>query len=299
MSLRAKFVIWHLKRTVKPKPMHLIDASVLRENMDAYVPKKTPRDITIEAIEENGVCGEWHKVDNADPERTILYLHGGGYVFGSAKSHRALTFEMARASRTKIFSLDYRLAPEHPFPAAVDDAIAAYRWLLDKGRDPAKMMISGDSAGGGLALALTYAIKARGLPMPACLALYSPWTDLAVTGASVDENDLTDAMFRAEFIRGGVGRVLNSADPKAPLASPLYADVEGFPPTLFYASDDEVLLDDSTRMHERLREAGVPSTLVRHKGLPHVWPVFVATIPEARVTIAETADFFREHIKEE
>ena len=135
--------------------------------------------------------------------------------------------------------------------------------------------------------------------MPRCLALFSPWTDLAVTGASIDSNEASDAIFRAEYIRNGARRVLNDAAPTAPLASPLYADVEGFPPTLIYASDEEILLDDSLRMHERLINAGVSSTLVRQKGLPHAWPIFVATIPEARVTIAEVADFFGEQIKED
>jgi acetyl esterase/lipase len=296
MSLRAKFAIWHLKRTVKSKPLHEIDPEILRANMDAYAPKKAPAGISIESVDAEGVRGEWHRHERSAPDRIILYLHGGGYVFGSPKSHRAATFALAEEARAQVFSLDYRLAPEHPFPAAVDDAVAAYQWLLAQSIDPNKLIIAGDSAGGGLALALTLAVKTRGLEGPAGLLLYSPWTDLAVTGASIDANEKTDAMFKAEYIRKGVGRVLNGADPKTPLASPLYGDVAGFPPSLIFASNDEVLLDDSIRMHERLSEAGALSTLVRESGLPHVWPIFVGDFPEARAAILRSATFIQERM---
>lgn len=294
MSLRAKLSIWHLKLTVKSKPLHLIDPDVLRENMDAFAPKKIPHDILMEPVEDGSVRGEWHRRADHDDERTIFYLHGGGYVFGSAKSHRKATFALAQDAQARVFSLDYRLAPEHPFPAAVDDAIAGWRWLLEQGVDPDKTVIAGDSAGGGLTLALMYAIKARGLAKPAALVTFSPWTDLTVSGQSMDENEKTDAMFKAEYIREGAKRVLHDADPRAPLASPLFADVTGYPPCLTFVSDDEVLRDDALRMHDRLIDAGVTSELVREKGLPHVWPIFVGAFPEAQAAIEKAAKFIRE-----
>ena len=293
MSLRAKLAIWNLKRTVKSRPLHLIDPAILRENMDAYAPKKIPETIDLEAADADGVRGEWHRPRGDDAARTILYLHGGGYVFGSPKSHRALTFALAERAPANVFSLDYRLAPEHPFPAAIDDAIAAYQWLLAQGVDTNKLIVGGDSAGGGLALALMLAVKARGLALPAGMVLYSPWTDLAVTGESIDANEKTDAMFKAEYIREGAKRVLNGADARAPLASPLYGDAAGLPPALMFVSEDEVLRDDGVRMHEKMKTAGVACELVSETGLPHVWPLFVGAFPEADKAVDRTVDFIR------
>ncbi len=299
MSLRAKLVSWNLKRTVKSKPLHEIDPEILRANMDAYAPKKNPPGVSLESINDGAIRGEWHRHARSEPGTTILYLHGGGYVFGSAKSHRAVTFALAEAAAAQVFSLDYRLAPEHPFPAAVEDAVAAYQWLLGQGVEPRKLIIAGDSAGGGLALALVLALKQRGLAAPAGLVLYSPWTDLAVTGASIDANEKTDAMFKAEYIRKGIGRVLNGADPMDPLASPLYGDVSAFPPSLIFVSDDEVLRDDALRMHERLLEAGARSTLISERGLPHVWPIFVGMFPEALTAVRRSAAFIRDTLENE
>jgi len=294
MSLRAKLAVWNLKRNVKPQPMHLLDPQVLRDQMEAFAPKKVPPGISIEEVVEGGVRGEWHRPARPANGRTIFYLHGGGYIFGSAKSHRALTFALAEQAEANVFSLDYRLAPEHPAPAAADDAVAAYQWLLAQGVDPAKLTIAGDSAGGGLTLALAYGIKTRGLPMPAGLVVFSPWTDLAVTGASIDENGESDALFKPEYIRDGVHRILQGADPKAPLISPLYADVAGFPPTLIFASEAEVLRDDGLRMAERLKGANVETTLITEKKMPHVWPLFIGAFPEAKKGVAQAAAFIRE-----
>ncbi len=185
------------------------------------------------------------------------------------------------------------MRPEHPFPAAVEDAVAGYRWLLDQGVGPENLIVSGDSAGGGLALALLLSCKERGLAMPASAILYSPWTDLAVTGASIDANEKTDAMFKKVHIVEGAKHYLGSADPKTALASPLYAELDGLPPVLTFVSDDEALLDDSTRLHERLRGRGVSSELIVENGLPHVWPIFHPRFPETGKSIEQSASFVR------
>ena len=292
-SLQAMLFNLIMKTTFKSKPIHLVDEKVLRDNAEKFAPDKVPDDLTLDTVEAP-VKGEWHRSKSAEPGRTVLYLHGGGYVFGSPKSHRAMTFALAREAAAEIFSLDYRMASEHPFPAAVDDAAAAYRWLLDQGRDPSRMIVAGDSAGGGLTLALLLSIKARGMRMPAGAVLLSPWTDLAATGASLDENEKSDAMFKKLYIVEGAKRYLVGADPKAPLASPLYGDLAGLPPVMIFASDSEVLLDDSLRLKERLDAAGVPAELVIGKGLIHVWPIFAGRFPEALKSIQQAAAFVRE-----
>jgi epsilon-lactone hydrolase len=297
-SLRAVLFNWYMKAVFKSKPIHLIDARILRANAEKLAPKTVPDNLTLEAVEEDGVRGEWHRPDTSGNNRVIYYLHGGGYVFGSPKAYRAFTFSMAHAAKANVFSLDYRMAPEHKFPAAVDDAVAGYQWLLEQGCDPARIVVGGDSAGGGLALALFLSLKNLGLPMPAGGFLYSPWTDLAATGASLSRNEKTDVMFKKIYITEGANRYLAGVDKKAPLASPLYADLSGLPPLQIYASEAEVLLDDSLRLQERLEAAGVQSELILEKGLAHVWPVFVGRFPEADRDMARSAAFIRGRLPE-
>lgn len=297
-SPQAVLFNWIMRATFRSKPIHLVDENVLRDGADALAPKHPPKGVTRESVAAP-VKGEWHRAEDAEPWRTILYLHGGGYVFGSPRSHSAFTYALAKEARAEVFSLDYRMASEHRFPAAVDDAVAAYEWLLGQGRDPKRMAIGGDSAGGGLTLALLLSVKARGLPMPACALLLSPWTDLATTGASLDTNEKSDAMFKKVHIVEGAKRYLGNADPRAPLASPLYGDLEGLPPVLIFASESEILRDDSTRLKERLDAAGVQATLILERGLIHVWPIFPGRFPEAMKAIREAAAFIRERTKKE
>ena len=293
-SLRAKLFNFYMKRSVKSKPLHLIDPAILRTGADDLAPKKTPQGVTCKNIIMGGIPGERHSADNAQNGRAILYFHGGGYVFGSAKYARGLSFDLAVKSRSDIFSVDYRLAPEHQFPAAVEDAVAAYQWLLAEGRDPANIIFSGDSAGGGLALALLLSCKERGLPLPAGAVLFSPFTDLAATGQSLLFNEQSDVMFKKVYIAEGAKRYLGEADPKSPLASPLFADHSGLPPILTFVSKDEALYNDSTRLHEKLLAAGVDAKLVEEKGLAHIWPLFCPRFPEAGKTISQAADFIVE-----
>ena len=292
-SLRAKMVNFWLRRMMKSKPLHLMDPAVVRARTDGNaLVKKAPKGFSLE-VADGEVKGEWHKPDVGGEGRLIYYLHGGGYVFGSPLSHRSLTFALAGQTPADVFSLDYRLAPENPFPAAVEDAVAGYRWLLSQGWDPQSIIVSGDSAGGGLSMAMLLACKNEGLPLPAGAVLFSPWTDLSISGASIDSNEPTDAMFQSVHIREGVHKYLNGADPKNPLASPLFGDLSGLPPILTFVSETEVLRDDSTRLHQRLVEAGVEAQLVTEHGVTHVWPVFTPLFPEAKDSVKEAAAFIR------
>ncbi len=206
--------------------------------------------------------GEWIAAPNAGAERPrIYYLHGGGYVIGSINTHRALIARLSAASGARAFAINYRLAPEHPFPAAVEDAVSAYRWLLEQGVDPATIVIAGDSAGGGLTVATLVALRDAGVPLPAAAVCLSPWTDMEGIGESAKTRKAADPMIDPE---GGLAQAqlyLGGADPRTPLAAPLYADLRGLPPMLIHVGDAEVLLDDSTRLAERAKAAGVDVTL--------------------------------------
>jgi acetyl esterase/lipase len=241
-----------------------------------------------------GIAGEWVSAAGI-AAGTLLYLHGGGYFACSPSTHRSITAAYATRG-LNVFAPDYRLAPEHPFPAAVDDALAVYRALLDSGIAPETLAIGGDSAGGGLALATLLAAKAAGLPMPACAILFSPWTDLAGTGASLQTNRQRDAMLVSDKLQEGASFYLNGTDPKNPLASPLYGDVSGLPPLLIQVGDTEILLDDSTRLAAAAQAAGVTVNLKIWRNMPHVWQVSQIFLPEARAALNEAAAFAKAHL---
>jgi acetyl esterase/lipase len=232
------------------------------------------------------------------PMRTILYCHGGGYYFCSPASHRPLVFALAARSGARTFSLDYRLAPEHPFPAALDDALAAYRRLLADGTAAESIVIAGDSAGGGLALATLVALRDAGDPLPAAGVLFSPWTDLAVTGGTIESNDGADPMFCGAAIGRAAQFYVGCSDPTHPYLSPLYADFSGLPPLLIQASSTEVLLDDARRAAERARAAGVSVECEIWPKMPHVWQLWTPFVPEAGRALEHAARFVRAHALE-
>jgi acetyl esterase/lipase len=224
----------------------------------------------------------------------LLYLHGGGYIACSPETHRPLVASLACRIRGRAFVPRYRLAPEYPFPAALDDAMAAYRYLLDVERvAPAQIVIAGDSAGGGLALALALAIRDAAWPSPAGLVTFCPWTDLAATGESLDENTERCAMFAGDTIRRAARFYVGDADPMLPSISPLYGDFHGLPPMLVHAREDEVLRDDAIRVAEVARRAGVDVELQLWPHVPHVWQFFAAVLPEARASLAAATRFIR------
>ncbi len=236
--------------------------------------------------------------DNAGPP-VMLYLHGGGFIACSPETHRPLVGSLVRRTRFTAYVPAYRLAPEHPYPAALDDAVNAYGHLVhDLGVDPSRIVVAGDSAGGGLALALVMSLRDRGVPLPAAVVLFSPWTDLAATGQSLDENSDRCAMFAGDTIRRASQFYVGDEDPRHPMLSPLYGAYEGLPPLLLHACHDEVLRDDTLRVAERAREAGVNVTLRMWRGVPHVWQFFAAVLPEARESLAEAVHFMRSAVGE-
>jgi len=229
----------------------------------------------------------------ARPGHHILYLHGGGYVAGSPALYRHLTWRFAAAAGASLAVIDYRLAPEHPFPAALDDAVAAWRALLAEGADPRRCTVMGDSAGGGLTLALALRLRDQAEPLPAALVALSPWTDLAITGASCRLNAAADPMQNADDLLPLSAQYLAGADPRNPYASPLFGDPRGLPPTLLQVGSDEILRDDAVRMGERMGETGCEVALEIWPRMPHVWHSFAPVLPEARQAIARIGAFAR------
>ena len=248
------------------------------------------RGVRIEPVRAGDVRGEWLTAARAD-RGALLYMHGGGYVAGSPAVYRPITAALARLTGRRVFSLDYRLAPEHRFPAALDDALAGYRWLLGQGIAPGSLALAGDSAGGGLVLATLLRARDEGVPLPACAVCLSPWTDLAGTGESLIANNGRCAMFRPENIPDFARIYLGAVTPKHPYASPVYADLHGLPPLLFQVGDDELLLDDSRRVHDAVHRAGGRSTLEMTAGVFHVWQMLDGFLPEARAALMWAAEF--------
>lgn len=289
-SWQAHLSVWIVKWRVKRKLRGVRDYRVARAILkpDHYA---VPAAIRISSAQVGGVPGEW--VEGTGASKTVLlYLHGGGYFGCSAQSHRPVTVGFALQG-FRVLAPDYRLAPENQFPAAVDDAVAAYRGLLKDGFSPASIVVGGDSAGGGLTLSLLLALREAGIPLPAGAALFSPWTDLAATGESVRTNADRCAMFNGPDIGPSARYYLGDTDPRNPLASPLYADLTGLPPLLIHVGADEVLRDDSTRLAERARAAGVRVELKVWPVVPHAWQLAPHKIPEARQSLRESAAFLR------
>jgi acetyl esterase/lipase len=273
-------------------PLPDLDADRLRARVENAVIPIWPKDVAIEKI-SGPVAGEWQRPAAIRPGRVLYYFHGGGYFFGSPRTHRTLTMRLAKAAAAPLFSLGYRMAPEHACPAALDDAEVGWRYLLSSGARPENVFVGGDSAGGGLALALMQRLRDQGAAQPAGAFLYSPWTDLAARGAAVDENARADAMFTADTIRRGGARYAGALALDDPRVSPLYGAFEGLAPLQIFASRSEILRDDSVRVADKARAAGVKVELTLEEGLVHVWPLFAHLMPEAGRTIAQTVAFIR------
>jgi acetyl esterase/lipase len=220
----------------------------------------------------------------------LLYLHGGGYIAGSAALFRLISVRLCRLLGARVFSLDYRLAPEHPFPAAIEDAGAGYRWLLRNGVSPRDIVVAGESAGGGLAFALLLALRGDGAPLPAGVVAMSPWTDMEGTGESVVKNQATCVMY-GQNLPLLAALYLGGQPARTPLASPIYADLMGFPPVLVQASSSELLLDDARRMHCHAQAVGVRSRLSIYAGQPHGWHILYGILPEATAACREAVEF--------
>ncbi|MEV4687387.1 alpha/beta hydrolase [Microbacterium sp. LWH3-1.2] len=254
-------------------------------------------DIVFEQTDAGGVPAEWSRAPDADTARALLFLHGGGYCSGSIASHRTMAAEAGRAAGIRALALEYRLAPEHPFPAALTDALAAWDWLTATGIAPNHIVVGGDSAGGGLTLALWQELRRTGREGPAGLWLVSPWTDLTMSGASVDDNDAIDPLLHRSYLDElASAYVASGVTRDDPRVSPLFADLTGLPPALVQVGADETLLDDSVRL---VRAAARAEADVRLHVLPHMihaFPLWNAVLPAARAALAEFGDFARQHL---
>ena len=290
-SLRSRLVRLYFKwRRLRANPDMSIEQ--MRQRMDkfgAYLP--LPDLCEVEQVEVEGRPAEWIVPEDAKENRTLLYIHGGAFSVGSCASHRGLVGYIACATRARTLLPEYRLAPEHPFPAALDDSIAAYRALLDSGIAPEEIIIAGDSAGGGLALSALVSLRDAGEPLPAAVILLSPWVDLSASGESMQSRANQDPWLLADRVEPTAARYYGTADPEDPLVSPLYADLHDLPPMFIQVGDDEILLSDATRLAEKAGSAGVDVTLEIWDGMWHIWQAFVQFIPESREAIERIGRF--------
>lgn len=252
---------------------------------------KLPPDVGVEPVQVGRLPAEWLRPAGARADATVLYLHGGGYAIGSAKSHRHLAVAIAKAAGTRALLVDYRRAPEQPFPAAVEDAVASYRWLLATGQAAQRVVVAGDSAGGGLTVAMLLALRDAGTALPAAGVCISPWVDLTCSGLSYQTKAASDPMVTREGVARMAAWYLAGADPKTPLASPLYADLRGLPPLLVHVGSEEVLLDDARQLAAQARAAGVEATLEIWPEMVHVWHWFLGMLDEAQRAVDRIGEF--------
>lgn len=279
-GLRTIYAGWTRETTV----------AQMRADWDAAFASRA-KNWPVERFAIGDMNAEWIAAPGADPGRTILYLHGGGFRIGSVRSHRDLIQRLSEAARAKVMAIDYRLSPEHLFPAPVEDALAAYRWLLDQGHAPQDIALAGDSAGGGLALSLMLAARDAKLPLPCAAVLMSPWTDMTASGASYDTNAATDPLHQRAMILGMAKAYRGkSGDPRDPLASPLLADLAGLPPLLIQCGAPEVLVDDARTLADRAREKGVEVELDLYADMIHVFQTY-AELPEAARALERAGAF--------
>ena len=268
----------------------------MRAGMEAMVPFfPLAEDIQCEKVDAGGISAEWVVAPGAADDRLILYLHGGGYVMGSINTHRELVSHISRAAKARVLIIDYRLAPEHPYPAAVEDAKAVFQWLLQQGFDPARVVVAGDSAGGGLTVATLLALRDDKIPLPAAAVCLSPWVDLEACGESMTTKAEADPMVQREAILKIAEAYLGGAGARTPLAAPLYADLQGLPPLLIQVGTAETLLDDALRIAEKAKGAGVEVTLEAWEDMIHVWQYYASRVPEAKKAVEGIGRFILEH----
>lgn len=250
-------------------------------------------DITIESIDATGVPCERHTPPGADTSRIIMYVHGGGYVIGSLHSHRAMVAELARAAGCQALAVDYRLAPENPFPAAVEDSVTAYKWLLDQGYSTDQIVIAGDSAGGGLTAGTLVALKDAGLPLPAAGVCISPWVDLEATGESYETRKNIDPMVSKDLIKPMGQFYIGNADPRSPTAAAIHADLSGLPPLLIQVGSAEVLYSDAESLATKAKAAGVDVSFEEWPEMIHVWHLFFQQLSDGRKAIQRIGEFVK------
>jgi monoterpene epsilon-lactone hydrolase len=292
-QLERAYALW---RSLIPKGEATINDT--RASVDSFFAGfRVPDDVEVQPVDAAGFRAIWVSTPESSRERTVIYLHGGGYVLGSARNYCEMASRVARAARARVLVIDYRLAPEHPFPAPVEDALAAYRWLISNGANPASTVIAGDSAGGGLTLATLVTLRDVRDRLPAAGICISPWVDLEAIGESMESNASVDPLISREMLCEMAATYLAGENPKSPMAAPLYADLRGLPPLLIQVGTWETLLDDALRITERARAAGVDVTLEQFERAPHVWHVFASFLPEGQQAIERIGEFILEHTK--
>jgi epsilon-lactone hydrolase len=275
----------------QPRPTNLAER---RKRLDALGAQYSlPEDVRVEGVDANGIAAEWTATPVADPSRVILFLHGGGYISGSLDSHRHMIAQAGREAQARTLSLCYRLAPEHPFPAALDDALAGYRFLLSSGFRAKRIVVAGESAGGGLAIAMLVSARDAGLELPACAWCSSPWVDLALSGRSMTTKAAVDPLISKPYLEELATAYLHGADPCTPLASPIHADLSGLPPMLIQVGSSETLLDDSIRLAAVAGAAGVRVTLEVWPDMIHAWHLFYQQVAAGRRALASVGAFIR------
>ena len=257
---------------------------------------KVPKDVKCEPLDVAGIPAEWISAPEAKDDNIIFYLHGGGYISGSLNSHRELMSRISRAAKARVLIIDYRLAPEHPFPAAIEDAYSAYRWLIeDQKVNPNNLIIAGDSAGGGLTLATLLNLRDKGIALPAAAVALSPWTDLGLTSESYKKNARMDVTVPVDGLMFDSQLYLGETDYTNPLASPLYGNLKDLPPMLLMVGTAEILLDDSVNFAKKAKEAGVEVILDIWDDMPHVFPAYAAFAPEGQEAIEKIGEFMKKY----
>jgi monoterpene epsilon-lactone hydrolase len=295
VSAQARMLRAFLRHVVKQRINGEPDLIRLRASGDAiavFAPD-TPRGVLRRRIAIGGLSAEEHLPRRGTGGAVILYLHGGGFVMGSARTHRGISGRLARGVGARVVTLNYRLAPEHPYPCALDDSLSAYRALLSEGTPPGRIAVAGDSAGGNLAFALMLRLKGEGTPLPAAVVGLSPFVDMTGSGASMSGNAALDPFLDAVRLPDVVRAYAPGLDPVDPLLSPLFGDLAGLPPCLIQCGGDEILLDDAVRMQAALVAAGVRSDLEVWPRMPHVWQAFARFLPEGRAALGRVCAFLR------
>ena len=293
-SFRSRLIAPIMRLTMKKKLGKSGDPAKEREFLDKMSAMSSRRPLGKYDV-VGGVSGEWQQASMGSADNVILYLHGGAYVIGSPASHRDMVGAIADAAQARAFIVDYRLAPETIFPGAVDDAVAAYKGLLENGEKAGKIIIAGDSAGGGLTMATLVSLKEQGIELPAAAVCLSPWADLTFTGDSMIVKNKVDAMLGRDSLSWFAGLYLAGQDASHPLASPIFADLSGLPPLLIQVGSQEVLLDDAIRLNKAAKQAGVDVSLEVWDGQMHVWHLMSAIVPEGKHAIQVIGTFVKTH----
>ena len=297
ISRRARFIRWLTSRYIHKVDIPNAPVEKMRKRLDQLgrLARKA-RHVAIEKTEIAGLHAEWYRPESATPGKVLLYMHGGAYALGSCESHRKLVTHIARAANIEAVLFEYRLAPEHPFPAGLDDTLAAYRALLEKGYSADDIFIGGDSAGGGLTMGLLLQLRHAGMDLPRAAVMLSPFLDMTASGESVKTRAQQEPWFHAEDIVVVIRHYCPDQDLNNPLLSPVFANVAGMPPMLIQVGDHEILLSDSTRIADKLAAAGCEVQLEVFPEMWHVFQLFVGKMPESRAAIQKIGAYIRSHI---